>query len=103
MKGAFEERVKTETKAYIQSYGSTKARQFAGLKRVIFVMQLTVIEHNFGYVANSFIEYMGLSSTSYGVLANKRIDIRKVTPRKTIKSNTKAAATPGPDYMPGNF
>ena len=64
--------------------------------------QLTVVDHNFGYVANRFMEYLGVSTTSYGLLSKERMDKRKITPRKTARKKQKPES-PGPEYMPGNF
>lgn len=76
--------------------------KFAGLKRVTFVAQLTVLDHNFGYVANRFLQYLGLSTTTSScLLARQRMDKRKTTPRKKGKKSSNV--TPGPDYQPGSF
>lgn len=56
--------------------------KFAGLKRVIFATQVTIIEHNFGYEANKFKEHLEFSSTPNSVLAKQRMDRRKIAPQK---------------------
>ena len=98
------ERARIRMKAFILSFGTTKIRQCAGLKRVTFATQLTINDHNFGYVANRFLQHLGLSRTSASVLIKQRIDKQKVTPKKAPKkSKKKMKSTPGPDYQPGNF
>ena len=78
--------------------------KFAGLQRMTFLTQLTIIDHNFGYVANRFLQHLGFSMTSASVLAKQRMDKQKVTPRKAPKkSKKKSESTPGLDYQPGSF
>lgn len=76
--------------------------KFAGLRRVKFVTQLTVLDHNFGYVSNRFLQHLGISLTPEGALSRKRMDKKKVSPLKGPKKSKKKSA-PGPDYQPGNF
>lgn len=76
--------------------------KFAGHKRVTFVTQLTIIDHNFGYEANHFLAYLRFSFTYNSVVARKRMDKRKETPPKR-KRNKKHLVSPGPVYQPGNF
>lgn len=76
--------------------------KFAGLQRVTFVTQLSILDHNFGFVSNRFLQHLGISLTSKGVLSRQRMDKRKVTPPKPKKKSKKMSA-PGPDYQPGSF
>lgn len=82
-------------------YHQSKAK-FAGMKRVKFVTQLTVIDHNFGYMANKFLQHLGFSATTSSLTARQRMDKRKITPRKNSKTK-KHKTAPGPDYQPGGF
>lgn len=82
-------------------FHQSKAK-FAGMKRVKFVSQLTVIDHNFGYMANKFLQHLGFSATTSSLTARQRMDKRKITPRKKSKAKKRKTA-PGPDYQPGGF
>lgn len=75
--------------------------KFAGMKRVTFVTQLTILDHNFGYVENRFLQYLGFSDTDNSLLSKKRMDMKKTTPRRKIKKRN--VTKPGPDYQPGGF
>ena len=72
------------------------------MKRVRFVTQLTVIDHNFGYMANKFLQYLGFSAASSSLQARQRMDNKKITPRKEAKKQ-KHKTAPGADYQPGGF
>lgn len=48
--------------------------KFAGLQRVTFVTQLTILDHNFGYLANRLLQHLGIPITTASVLAKKRMD-----------------------------
>lgn len=68
-----------------------------------FVSQLTIVDHNFGFEANKFLQHLGFLMTSSSILTRKRMDKRKLTPSKAPKKSKRTTATPGPDYQPGNF
>lgn len=76
--------------------------KFAGLKRVKFMAQLTVLEHNFGYQHNTFIAAIGFPSTSKSVEIRKKMDKARVSPRQPKKKRRKTVPESA-DYQPGGF
>lgn len=48
--------------------------KFAGLQRVRFISQLTILEHNLGNKSNSFIDYKGFSSTPQARITRTEMD-----------------------------
>ena len=82
-------------------YHHSKAK-FAGLKRVNFLTQLTLLDHNFGYVANKFLQHLGYSTSSESLRLRHRMDKRKIALRN--KSNKKQCVTkPCDGYQAGNY
>ena len=57
-------------------YHHNKAK-FTGLKRVNFLTQLTLLNHNFGYVANTFLQHLGCSTSSESLRVKQRMEKRK--------------------------
>ena len=76
--------------------------KFAGIDRVMFACQLTIMEHNFGYEATKFMEYLGLPSTKEASITLQKMDKRKVSPRQN-KKRLRVKETKSADYRPGYF
>lgn len=76
--------------------------KFAGLKRVRFMSQLTVLEHNIGY-ENTFIAKIGFPSTTQAATTRKKMDKAKISPRQPAKKRKTRQAPPSADYQPGGF
>lgn len=75
--------------------------KFAGLQRVKFVTQLTLVDHNFGYVANRFLQHLDFAQSTESLLAKERMDKRKTRAPKSRKKKT--STKPAADYQPGGF
>lgn len=76
--------------------------KFAGLKRIKFVTQLTIVDHNFGFVENKFMQQLDFAESPESLLTKERMDKKKTTPRRSAKKK-KHMTKPGPDYQPGAF
>lgn len=75
--------------------------KFAGLKRMEFVTRLTILDHNFGYAANRFLQYLDFQESPESRLTKERMDQRKTALRRGKKR--KLPFSPAPDYQPGGF
>lgn len=53
--------------------------KFTGLKQVIFIHQVTVIEHNFGYQANRFLQFLGFTPIPNAFTSKKQMDKRNTS------------------------
>ncbi|MPC46624.1 hypothetical protein E2C01_040347 [Portunus trituberculatus] len=54
-----------------------------------FVTHITIVDNNFEYEANIFLQHLSISSASKVVLSKKKMDKRKVTPVKGKKKTKK--------------
>lgn len=76
--------------------------KFAGLKRRNFLTRLTIIYHNFGFVANKFLQHLDFPESAESILTKRRMVQRKTAERRSAKRK-KLDFNPGPDYQPGGF
>ncbi|MPC23964.1 hypothetical protein E2C01_017033 [Portunus trituberculatus] len=73
--------------------------KFAGLKRIQFVTRLTILDHNFGFVANKFLQRLDFPESPESFLTKRRMDQRNTALRRSAKRR-KLDLNPGPDYQP---
>lgn len=59
--------------------------KFADLKRVQFVTQLTILDHNFGFVAKKFLQHLEFAQSTESLLTKERMDRRKTPPPQSAK------------------
>ncbi|KAK3862706.1 hypothetical protein Pcinc_031463 [Petrolisthes cinctipes] len=79
--------------------------KFVGLRRVNFVAQVVILDHNFGFEEAYFPRHLGFKtavSKSANLQFLQKEYCRSVTPKKTARRKKKSAAGSS-DYCPGGF
>lgn len=77
--------------------------KFAGQRRVRFMAQLTVLEHNIGYEHTRFIAAVGFPSTTQAAITRHKMDEAKISPRQPTKRRKTGKGPLSADYQPGGF
>lgn len=77
--------------------------KFTGLKRVQFMAQLTVLEHNMGYELNRFIAAIGFPSTTEAAATRRKMDQARTSLRQPAKKRRTGKGPLSADYQPGGF
>ncbi|KAK8373364.1 hypothetical protein O3P69_019914 [Scylla paramamosain] len=78
--------------------------KFAGLNRVRFMSQLTILNHNLGYESTHFIAHIGFPSTAERIKTMEKMDKSRKSPRQQQKKRTtRRKESASADYQPGGF